>query len=160
MKNWKKAVSLTAAAAMVMATMAPVSVFAEDETFKIGVIGPMTGDYAQYGTNVYNATKIAVDEINANGGFNGYQVEVLDAGDDQGDPEKAVNAYNDLLDKGMQMLCGTVTSGSCIAVGAEAGYILLPAYRHYHVCAVFLPVTDAAHGLESGTQIRQGWYDG
>ena len=120
MKNWKKAVSLTAAAAMVMATMAPVSVFAEDETFKIGVIGPMTGDYAQYGTNVYNATKIAVDEINANGGFNGYQVEVLDAGDDQGDPEKAVNAYNDLLDKGMQMLCGTVTSGSCIAVGAEA----------------------------------------
>ena len=41
MKNWKKAVSLTAAAAMVMATMAPVSVFAEDETFKIGVIGPM-----------------------------------------------------------------------------------------------------------------------
>ena len=120
MKNWKKAVSLTAAAAMVMATMAPVSVFAEDETFKIGVIGPMTGDYAQYGTNVYNATKIAVDEINANGGFNGYQVEVLDAGDDQGDPEKAVNAYNDLLDKGMQMLCGTVTSGACIAVGAEA----------------------------------------
>ena len=120
MKNWKKAVSLTAAAAMVMATMAPVSVFAEDETFKLCVIGPMTGDYAQYGTNVYNATKIAVDEINANGGFNGYQVEVLDAGDDQGDPEKAVNAYNDLLDKGMQMLCGTVTSGSCIAVGAEA----------------------------------------
>ena len=120
MKNWKKAVSLTAAAAMVMATMAPVSVFAEDETFKIGVIGPMTGDYAQYGTTVYNAVKIAVDEINANGGFNGYQVEVLDAGDDQGDPEKAVNAYNDLLDKGMQMLCGTVTSGSCIAVGAEA----------------------------------------
>ena len=59
-------------------------------------------------------------EINANGGFNGYQVEILDAGDDQGDPEKAVNAYNDLLDKGMQMLCGTVTSGACIAVGAEA----------------------------------------
>ena len=57
---------------------------------------------------------------NANGGFNGYQVEILDAGDDQGDPEKAVNAYNDLLDKGMQMLCGATTSGSCIAVGAEA----------------------------------------
>ena len=120
MKNWKKAVSLTAAAAMVMATMAPVSVFAEDETFKIGVIGPMTGDYAQYGLGVYHAAQVAAEEINANGGFNGYNVEILDAGDDQGDPEKAVNAYNDLLDKGMQMLCGTVTSGACIAVGAEA----------------------------------------
>lgn len=120
MRNWKKALGITAAVAMTATTVAPVSVFAEDETFKIGVIGPMTGDYAQYGTNVYNAAKIAADEINAAGGMNGYQVEILDAGDDQGDPEKALNAYNDLLDKGMQMLCGTVTSGACIAVGAEA----------------------------------------
>lgn len=120
MRNWKKVLSVTAAAAMAVTAMAPVSVFAEGETFKIGVIGPMTGDYAQYGTNVYNAAKIAADEINEAGGINGAQVEILDAGDDQGDPEKAVNAYNDLLDKGMQMLCGTVTSGACIAVGAEA----------------------------------------
>ena len=118
MRNLKKVLSITAAAAMAVSTVTPVSVFAEsEETFKIGVIGPMTGDYAQYGNGVYNAAKIAADEINANGGFNGYQVEFLD---DQGDPEKAVNAYNDLLDKGMQMLCGTVTSGACIAVGAEA----------------------------------------
>ena len=121
MRNLKKVLSITAATAMAVSTVTPVSVFAEsEETFKIGVIGPMTGDYAQYGNGVYNAAKIAADEINANGGFNGYQVEILDAGDDQGDPEKAVNAYNDLLDKGMQMLCGTVTSGACIAVGAEA----------------------------------------
>lgn len=120
MRNLKKVLSVTAAAAMAVTAMTPAAVFAEEETFKVGVIGPMTGDYAQYGTNVYNAAQIAIDEINANGGFNGYQVELLDAGDDQGDPEKAVNAYNDLLDKGMQMLCGTVTSGACIAVGAEA----------------------------------------
>ena len=121
MRNWKKVLGVVSAAAMAATMMMPASVFAaKDETFKIGVIGPMTGDYAQYGTNVYNAAKIAADEINENGGFNGYKVEILDAGDDQGDPEKAVNAYNDLLDKGMQMLCGTVTSGACIAVGAEA----------------------------------------
>ena len=120
MKNWKKVIGVASAAAMTAAMMMPASVSAADETFKIGVIGPMTGDYAQYGTNVYNAAKIAADEINENGGFNGYKVEILDAGDDQGDPEKSVNAYNDLLDKGMQMLCGTVTSGACIAVGAEA----------------------------------------
>ena len=120
MRNLKKVLSVTAAAAMAVSAMTPVTAFAEEETFKVGVIGPMTGDYAQYGTNVYNAAKIAIDEVNEAGGFNGYQVELLDAGDDQGDPEKAVNAYNDLLDKGMQMLCGTVTSGACIAVGAEA----------------------------------------
>lgn len=120
MKNWKKALGITAAVAMA-ATMMPVSAFAEEgETFKIGVIGPMTGDNAQYGLGVYHAAQIAAEEINANGGINGYNVEILDAGDDQADPEKAVNAYNDLLDKGMQILCGTVTSGACIAVGAEA----------------------------------------
>ena len=119
MKNIKKAVGLTAAVAMVVTAMAPVSVFADD-TFKIGVIGPMTGDYAQYGTGVYIGAQIAVEEINEAGGINGYQVELLDAGDDQGDPEKAINAYNDLLDKGMQILDGTVTSGAGIAVGAEA----------------------------------------
>lgn len=121
MKNWKKALSVTAAVAMAATMAMPTAVFAEgEETFKIGVIGPMTGDYAQYGTNVYNAAQIAINEVNEDGGFNGYQVELLAAGDDMGDPEKAVNAYNDLLDKGMQMLCGTVTSGACIAVSAEA----------------------------------------
>ena len=53
----------------------------------------------QYGTNVYNAALLAAEEVNANGGFNGYQIEILDAGDDMGDPEKAVNAYNDLLER-------------------------------------------------------------
>ena len=120
MKNMKKVLAVTAAVAMTAAMM-PTAVFADDaETFKIGVIGPMTGDNAQYGLGVYHAAQVAAEEINANGGFNGYNVEILDAGDDQADPEKAVNAYNDLLDKGMQMLCGTVTSGACIAVGAEA----------------------------------------
>ena len=57
MRNWKKVLSVTAAAAVAATAAMPTAVFAEgDETFKIGVIGPMTGDYAQYGTNVYNAS--------------------------------------------------------------------------------------------------------
>ena len=63
MKNWKKVIGVASAAAMTVAMMMPASVFAADETFKIGVIGPMTGDYAQYGTHVYNAAKIAADEM-------------------------------------------------------------------------------------------------
>ena len=83
MRNWKKAFGVTAAVAMAAAAMVPTTVFAEEEeTFKIGVIGPMTGDYAQYGTNVYNAAVLAAEDVNANGGFNGYQIEILDDGDD------------------------------------------------------------------------------
>ena len=140
--KFKKTLSLVAAAAMVLSAVIPTTVFAEEEaTFKIGVIGPMTGDYAQYGTNVYNAAVIAAEEVNADGGFNGYQIEILAAGDDQGDPEKAVNAYNDLLDKGMQILCGTVTSGACIAVGAEAAESTF----------LFTPSATAVDSITSGS---------
>ena len=119
MRNLKKVLSITAAAAMAVSTVTPVSVFAEsEETFKIGVIGPMTGDYAQYGNGVYNAAKIAADEINAAGGVNGYTFEV-NGQDDENDTEKAINAYNTLKDWGMQILVGTTTSKPCIAVAAE-----------------------------------------
>ena len=48
---------------------------AEGATFKIGAIGPLTGGAAAYGNAVCNAAELAVTEINANGGINGYQVE-------------------------------------------------------------------------------------
>lgn len=85
------------------------------DVFKIGSIGPTTGGTAIYGQGVMNAAQLAVEEINAAGGMNGYQVE-FKAADDENDAEKSVNAYNDLKDWGMQMLLGTVTSAPCIAV--------------------------------------------
>ena len=76
MKNLKKIISVTAAAAMVMSTVAPVSVFADDATFKIGGIGPVTGAAAIYGQAVKNATELAINEVNEDGGINGYQVRL------------------------------------------------------------------------------------
>ena len=58
--------------------------------FKIGVIGPMTGTAAIYGTNVANSVQIAVDEINALGGD--IQFELLTPADDVNDAEASVNA--------------------------------------------------------------------
>ena len=87
-------------------------------TYKIGGIGPVTGAAAAYGTSVKNGIDLAVKEINAAGGINGYQIE-YNFQDDENDPEKSINAYNTLKDWGMQMLVGTVTSKPCIAVAAE-----------------------------------------
>ncbi len=117
MSNWKKMIGVTMAAAVVASLTAPVSVFADD-VFKIGGIGPLTGGAAAYGIAVQNGAQIAVDEINENGGVNGYQIE-FQMEDDEHDAEKSVNAYNTLKDWGMQMLAGTVTSAPCIAVKAE-----------------------------------------
>ena len=87
--------------------------------FVLGGIGPLTGSAAAYGESVKNGIELAVNEINEAGGINGYQVEYYFE-DDENDAEKAVNAYNTLKDKGIQMLVGTVTSKPCIAVGAES----------------------------------------
>ena len=85
-------------------------------TYVFGGIGPLTGDAAIYGNAVKNGAQIAVDEINALGGV---QIE-LHFEDDVADPETSVNAYNKLLDDGMQVLVGSVTTGACLSVSAKA----------------------------------------
>lgn len=92
---------------------------ASGATLRIGGSGPLTGDYALYGNGVKNGAQLAVDEINAAGGINGVTLE-LRVEDDEAAEEKAVNAYNVLKDWDMDLSIGTVTSGACIAFGAEA----------------------------------------
>ena len=129
MKNFKKAVSLLLASALMVTSFAACGDKASDssaegeataseDTFKIGGIGPITGAAAVYGKAVENGAKLAVDEINAEGGINGKQIE-FKFEDDEHDAEKSVNAYNTLKDWGMQMLLGCVTSNPCIAVAEE-----------------------------------------
>lgn len=133
---------------------------AEGGVFKIGGIGPVTGGAAQYGIAVKQAAQIAVDEINAAGGINGYQIE-YQYEDDEHDAEKAVNAYNTLKDWGMQILMGTVTSTPCIAVGektaADGMFMLTPSGSStdcivndnvFQVC-----FTDPNQGIESAKYI-------
>ena len=110
----KKVISmlLVAALALVMCS----ACFADENTLKIGFIGPLTGAAAVYGTSCLQGAQIAVDEINAKGGM---QIELI-AQDDEHDPEKSVNAYNTLWDEGAQMIVGCVTTGPCKAVSAEA----------------------------------------
>ena len=104
---------LVAALALVLVMTAS---FAAADAIKIGVIGPLTGPYAQYGLAVEYGAKIAAEEISAKGDI---QLEIL-AEDDQGDGELGVNAYNKLLDDGVTIMLSTVTSGSCIAVSDVA----------------------------------------
>ena len=119
MKLWKKAVSLAIVSVLALSMSAcggsENKSTGSTDTFKIGGIGPTTGDAAIYGKAVKNGAQLAVDEINKNGGINGKKIEYKFE-DDQNDAEKSVNAYNSLKDWGMQMLVGAVTSNPCTAV--------------------------------------------
>ena len=84
--------------------------------FKIGGIGPITGAAAIYGNATKFGAQVAVDEVNAAGKI----AMELKWEDDEHDAEKAVNAYNNLKDWGMQILVGTTTTTPCVAVSAES----------------------------------------
>lgn len=124
----KKALSLFLAAAMCAGMLAGCGGGADTNeatngdsgestaaAFKIGGTGPLTGDAAIYGNAVYNGAKLAVEEINAEGGV---QFD-LKMEDDENDPEKAVSAYNALKDWGVQLSLGSVTSKPGEATATE-----------------------------------------
>ncbi len=100
------------------ASEAPAAETSEGASFMFGGIGPITGENAIYGQAVMNGAQIAVDEINAAGGVNGRPVQFRSE-DDVADGETSVNAYNNLMDWGMQALVGPTTSGAAISVSAK-----------------------------------------
>ena len=118
------AMSLAACSSSTGTTTTSSSSAAAGGTIKIGSSGPLTGDAAVYGKAVANAAALAVEEINAQGG----QQYEFKAEDDQADAEKAVTAYNNLVDWGMQVSLGTVTSG--------AGQAVSPLYKEDSIFAL------------------------
>ena len=134
---------------------------AEGAAFKFGGVGPLTGENAIYGNAVRNGAQIAVDEINEAGGINGYQVD-FSFEDDVSDGESSVNAYNNLMDSGMQVLVGPVTTGPALSVSTlvnqDRVFMLTPSASSLDVVTgkdnVFqLCFTDPNQGMGSATYI-------
>ena len=82
---------------------------ANNTEYVIGVSGPLTGGTAMYGQAVVNSAQIAVDEINAAGGLNGVKFKLV-ATDDMHDATKVSTNYSSMLEGGMQLSLGTVTT--------------------------------------------------
>ena len=113
----KKAVRFLAAAMVVMMLAMALAGCggSSGNEIVIGGVGPLTGTAATYGQSVRNAAQIAVDEINEAGGVNGVKLKLIFE-DDEADGAKTKSAYETLMDKGMQILVGAVTSDSSIAI--------------------------------------------
>jgi branched-chain amino acid transport system substrate-binding protein len=84
--------------------------FAAD-TYKFGVAGPHSGDLASYGLPSVNAAKLVADKVNAAGGINGMQIELL-VEDDVCKPEVATNTATKLVSSGVQVVLGHICSGA------------------------------------------------
>lgn len=88
-------------------------------TIKVGGIGPITGDAAQYGTATDWGAEIAVEEINALNGPVKFEYRFED---DTAVGDTAVAAYNQLKDWAKDtplVIYGCTTTGACVAVADE-----------------------------------------
>ena len=99
---------------------------ATGDTIKIGGLAPLTGDVSVYGVAVDNGVKMAVEEINADGGVLGKQIEYI-VYDEKGDATEAVNAYNKLVQSdNVVAIIGDVTSKPTLAVAQQAAKDKIP----------------------------------
>jgi branched-chain amino acid transport system substrate-binding protein len=93
------------------------------DTIRIGLSAPITGNYAEFGENFKYAVQMAVDEINAQGGLLGKQIEVV-VMDSKGDPKEAATiAQKFVQDKTIVAEIGDFTSTCCLAAA--------PIYERY-----------------------------
>ena len=89
-------------------------------TKKLGLSIAITGQSAIYGHAISQSVKLAVDDVNAKGGVNGYKIEA-DILDDATDVNKAVeNAKQLILQDNVVGLIGQVTSAQCQATSPIA----------------------------------------
>ena len=135
-----------------------------DASFKIGTIGPLTGANASYGKSVTQALELGCKD------FSTKELPLVSkAEDDQADGEKAVNAFNTLLDWGMQALVGPTTTGASVAVAAECGndpetFMITPSASSEDVtkgkdCVFQVCFTDPNQGVNAAKFLAEKYAD-
>jgi len=100
---------LTVSAAIIF----PACAKKADNTIKIGVAGPMTGDQSRYGVDFTNGVGLAVEHWMAKGGVAGKKIATISA-DDQHDPKQAVSVANKLVNEGVAGVIGHFNSNCSI----------------------------------------------
>ena len=92
----------------------------DSDSITIGGIFPLSGNVSVYGVECKNGIDLAIEEINVEGGINGKKL-VLVSEDDEGNPDKTVNAFQKLTTKdGVKIVIGSLTSGCTKAVTSRA----------------------------------------
>lgn len=124
------------------------------EEIKVGFVGPLTGDYANYGTLCKQAVEMAIEEINAKGGVSGKQIKLY-AEDSEGDSQKALAATEKLSssDKVCAIL-GPILTGETFSVAErvqqEGLVIITPSASHKDITAIgdYIWRTTPSDGLQ------------
>ncbi|MGH3441591.1 MAG: ABC transporter substrate-binding protein [Nitriliruptorales bacterium] len=122
---------------------APEDAEGAGEPIKIGLVTDLSGRFVTFGRDIDLATKLAVEQINAEGGINGSPLELL-VEDTGGEPEAAVGAIRNLAEAGVFAISGPLSSGE-----AEVAYAQAP--------QVQVPLITGTANKEGIADLAEGW---
>lgn len=120
------AMRLIKLAGILLASLALASCGGEQK-LKFGVAGPLTGKDAVFGAQLKHGAEQAIADINAAGGLNGQQVELI-VGDDAADPRQGRSVANTFVSEGVKFVVGHFNSGvtePASDVYAENGILMI-----------------------------------
>ncbi len=104
--RWPRAAAWLLAATVAATASAQTS----PAPLKIGLIGPLSGPSSDFGTPMLHGVQIAVDEINAVGGYLGRPLTLV-IKDDQGNPDVGLKASQELMQEGVIATIGFCNTG-------------------------------------------------
>src|ERR1700739_2637007 len=106
---------LSTGAPAIAPTIAKPAIAAK-EPIQVGYLPALTGPSSSTGVGINRGIQLAVQEINAAGGIDGRQIELITR-DTQSDPTKAVNGAAELTrGQKVSVVFGPVNSGESLAV--------------------------------------------
>ena len=126
----KTAFSLLLLAVLLIASFAPACTTTEEQTpeeIVIGAVLPLSGNMEEYGTKARTGMDLAVSDINEEGGIDGARI-VIRYNDTASNPEMAVSGYKSLVEAGIPVIIGDVTSAGTLAIAPyteEYGVVLI-----------------------------------
>ena len=85
-------------------------VCAQTNTLRVGVIGPFTGPSADFGVPMLQGIQLAVDEINAVGGYLGRPLELV-VKDDKANPDEGLKQSQALVSEKVSVVIGFCNTG-------------------------------------------------
>ena len=119
------------------------------DTVRIGLEGPLSGDQKVTGEGMLNGAKLAAKELNAKGGIDGKQVEIVPI-DDAADADTGVKAANAAVKEGLDGVIGPYNSG--------VGIKTLPIYEEAGLVPIRLTSDSDTNGMGFTLDRRQMFY--
>lgn len=110
----------------------PMPAIAQNGPIRIGCITSLVGGYSLFGEAHARGMQIAAEMINAEGGINGRQIEII-VRDDGLKPEIGVATARELAADGVKIFAGVLSSGVALAVSGvmeELDSVFLNAASH------------------------------